>query len=71
MYIDDIKVFAKNEKELVTLIQTTRICRQGTGMEFGKEKCALLIMKSWKGKTAEAIELLNQEIIKTLGKKEN
>ena len=28
MYIDDIKLFAKNEKELETLIQTIRIYSQ-------------------------------------------
>ena len=35
MYIDDIKVCAKNEKELETLIQTIRTYCQDIGMEFG------------------------------------
>ena len=35
MYIDDIKLFAKNEKELETLIHTVRIYSQEIGMEFG------------------------------------
>ena len=38
MYMDDIKQFAKNEKELETLIHTVRICSQDIGMEFGIEK---------------------------------
>ncbi len=33
MYMDDIKLFAKNEKELETLIQTVRIYSQNIGME--------------------------------------
>ena len=33
MYGDDIKQFAKNEKELETLIQAVRIYRQDIGME--------------------------------------
>ena len=42
MYMDDIKLLTKNEKELETLIQTNRIYSQDIGMEFGIEKCAML-----------------------------
>ena len=38
MYMDDIKLFAKNEKEMETLIHTVRICSQDIGIEFGIEK---------------------------------
>ena len=38
MYMDDIKHFAKNEKELETLIRTVRIYSHDIGMEFGIEK---------------------------------
>ena len=48
MYMDDIKLFAKNEKELETLIHTVRIYSQDIGIEFGIEKCAMLVMKSGK-----------------------
>ena len=37
MYMDDIKLFAKNEKELETLHHTIRIYSQDIGMEFGIE----------------------------------
>ena len=37
MYMDDIQLFAKNEKELETLIQAVRIHCQDTGIEFGEE----------------------------------
>ena len=46
MYMDDIKLFAKNEKELDTLIQTVRIYSQDVRMEFGIEKRVMLVMKS-------------------------
>ena len=36
-------------------------------MEFGIEKCAMLVMKSGKQHTTDGIELLNQNKIKTLG----
>ena len=37
MYMDDIKLFPKNEKELETLIHTVRIYSQNIGMKFGIE----------------------------------
>ena len=48
MDMDDSKLFARNEKELKTLIQTVRIYNEDVGMEFGVEKCGMLIMKSKK-----------------------
>ena len=44
MYMDDIKSFAKNGKELQNLIQAVRIYSDDIGMEFGIEKCAMLII---------------------------
>ena len=45
MYMDNIKLFAKNEQELETLKQRIRIYSQEIGIKFGIEKCAMLIMK--------------------------
>ena len=63
-YMDDIKLFAKSEKELETLIQTVRIYNQDIGVEFGKEKCAMLIMRRGKRHMTEGIELQNQDKIR-------
>ena len=38
MYMDNIKLFAKKETELKTLIQAVRIYSDDIGMEFGIEK---------------------------------
>ena len=35
MYLDDIKLFAKNEKELETLKQAAGIYSDDLGMKFG------------------------------------
>ena len=70
MYMDDIKLFAKNEKELETLIHTVRIYSQDKGMEFGIEKCALLVMKSGKRHLTDGIELPNQDKIRMLAENE-
>ena len=71
MYMDDIKQFTKNEKELGTLIQTIRIYSQDKGIKFSIEKCPVLIMKSGKRQITEGIELPNQERIRRLGEKAN
>ena len=46
MYTDDIKLSAKNEKELETLILTVRIYSQDIRLKFGIEKCAMPVLKS-------------------------
>ena len=70
MYMDDIKLFAKNEKELETLIHTVRIYSQDIGMEFGIEKCAMLVMKSGKRHMTDGMELPNHDKIWMLGEEE-
>ena len=71
MYMDDINLIAKNKKELDTLIQTITIYSEDKRMEFGIEKCSVLIMKSGKRQITEGIELPNQERNRTLEEKEN
>ena len=66
-YMDDIKLFAKNEKELETLTHTVRIYSQDIGMEFGIEKCAMLVMKCGKRHTTDGIGLPNQDKIRKFG----
>ena len=56
IYKEDFKLFAQNEKELETLIQAVRIYSKDGMMEFGIEKCAILIIKSRKQQITEGIE---------------
>ena len=70
MYMDDIKLFAKNEKELETLIHAVRIYSQDIGMEFGIEKCAMLVMKNSKRHMTDGMELPNHDKIRTLEEEE-
>ena len=69
MYVD-IKLFAKNEKELETLIHAVRIYSQDIGMEFGIEKCAVLVIKSGKRHLTDGMELPSQDKIKKFKEKE-
>ena len=68
--MDDIKLFAKNEKELETLIYTVRIYSRDIGMEFNIEKCPMLVMKSGKRQLTDGMELPNKDKIKTLAENE-
>ena len=70
MHMDDIKLFAKIEKELETLIHAVRMYSQDIGMEFGIEKCSLLVKKSGKRHLTDGIELPNQDKIRTLEENE-
>ena len=60
----------KNEKELETLIHAVRIYCQDIGMEFGLEKCAMLVMKSGKRHRTDGMELPNQDKIRTFADNE-
>ena len=70
MYLHDIKLFAKNEKELETLIHADRIYSQDKGMEFGIEKCTMFVMKSGNRHMTEGMKLPNHNKIRTLGENE-
>ena len=58
MYMADIKLFAKNQKEPETSIQIIRIHRRDIEMEC-IEKCAMFTMKSRKREVAEKIDRTN------------
>ena len=68
--MDGIKLFAKNEKEWETLIQTVWMYSEDIGMEFGIEKYTTLVMKSGKWHMTEGLKLPNPAVIRTLGEKE-
>ena len=64
MYMDGIKLFAKNENELETLIHTFRIYSQDIGMKFGIEKSAMLLMRSCKRHMTDGMMRPNQDKIR-------
>ena len=70
MYMNDIKVFTKNEKALETLIQTIYSDRMKEWNLAFQKMCHAHI-ENGKRESAEGIELQNQKRFKTLSKKEN
>ena len=46
--MDDLKTYAKNRNELESMMNTVRIFSGDIGMQFGLDKCAILLMKRGK-----------------------
>ena len=53
LFMDEVKLYRRNEKGLDSLVQTVRVFSEDIGMEFGIEKCAMLVME--KGKTVKSV----------------
>ena len=69
--MDDLKLYSRSEKGLDSLVQTVRVFSEDVGMEFGIERCAMLVMEKGKIVKSVGIELPNGEVIKTLQESEN
>ena len=54
--MDDLKLCAKNERELDSFIQTVRIFSDDVGVVFDLDKCVLLVLKRGKMVQKEGIE---------------
>ena len=66
LYMDDLKLYAKNEQQLDSLVQTVRTFSEDIGMQFGIDKCALIILKRGKRTVCEGISLPDNLVIKSL-----
>lgn len=56
LYMDDLKLFGKSKKDLESLMNTVRIYSNDMRMEFGIEKCAVVMLK--RGKLSESDDLV-------------
>ena len=52
LFMDDLKMFAKNKNEIDSLVSTVQMISQDIGMQFGVKKCGVTIMK--RGKLVES-----------------
>ena len=64
IFLDDLKLYSRSEKGLDSLVQTVRVFSEDIGMEFGIQKCTMLVME--KGKIVKLIELPDGKVIKSL-----
>ena len=66
LFMDDLKLYSRNEKGLHSLLQKMRVFCEDIGMEFGIEKCALLVIEKGKIVKSVGIELTDGKVIKSL-----
>ena len=64
--MDDLKLFAKNEDQIDSLLNTVRILSEDIRMEFGLPKCGVLIMKREKVVKSEGISMPNGKMMKNV-----
>ena len=69
--MDDLKLYSRSEKGLDSLVQTVRDFSEDVGMEFGIEKCAMLVMEKGNIVKSVGIELTGGKVIKSLQEGEN
>ena len=64
--MDDLKLCSRSEKGLDSLVQTVHVFSEDIGMEFGIEKCAMLVTEKGKIVKSVGIELSDCKAIKSL-----
>ena len=64
LFMDDLKLFVKSEKQMDALVRTVLVFSTGIGMKFGMKKCGILTMKRDKVVKCEEIKLPNCEKLK-------
>ena len=64
--MDNLKLYSQPDKGLDSLVQTVRVFSEKIGMEFDREKCAMLVMEKGKIVRSVVTELPNGKVIKSL-----
>ena len=68
-FLDDLKLHSQSDKRLDSLVQTVCVFSEDIGMEFGIEKCVMLVMEKGKIVKSVGIELPDGKVIKSLEEK--
>ena len=66
LFMDDLKLYSRNEKGFDSLVQTLHVFSEDIGMEFGIEKCGMLVMEKGKIVKSVGIDLPGGKVIKSL-----
>ena len=62
LFMDDLKLYSQSEKGLDSLLQTVCVFSEDIEMEFGGEKCAMLVMEKGKIVKSVGIELPDDKL---------
>ena len=71
LLMNDLKLYGRSEKGLDSLVHTVRVFSKDIGMEFGIEKCAMLVMQKGKIVKSVGIKLPDGKVIKSLQERES
>ena len=66
LYMDDLKLYARSNKEIESLVNTVRIFSDDIHVQFGLDKCAKVIINRVKLASTENIRLPSREEIREL-----
>ena len=66
LFMDDLKLYIRNEKELDSFVQTIHIFSKDIGTKFGTEKFAMFVREKGKIVKSVGIELPDGKVIKSL-----
>ena len=66
LYMDDLKLQARSNKEIESLVNTVRIFSDDVHMQFGQDKCAKVTINRGKLASTENIRLPSREEIREL-----
>ena len=66
LFMDDLKLYSRSKKGVDSLVQTVHLFSEDIGMEFGIEKCAMLVMEKGEIVKSFGIELPDGKVIKSL-----
>ena len=67
LFMDDLKLFGKDEAQIESLVDTVQVVSSDIGMEFGIKKCGVLFLRRGVVAKSEGIGLPNGEIMKSAG----
>ena len=63
LFMDDLKLYGKNDKELESLVNTVRVFSEDINMEFGIDKCAVINLQRGKVRNSRGITLPSGKVI--------
>ena len=67
LFMDDLKVYAKNEEHTNTIVRTVHVFKPNIGIEFGIKKCGVFTIKRGKIKKSSGIKLPDDEVMHQVG----
>ncbi|XP_063595812.1 uncharacterized protein LOC134772704 [Penaeus indicus] len=66
LFMDDLKLFAKNQDQIDSLVQTVHLFSEDIGMQFGLNKCGVLVLKRGKMVKQNGVALPNGQMMKEI-----